>query len=44
MRFRDCEAIFASLLVTVFLLGGVAGTYLGAVLSDRFGTRAIVFC
>jgi FSR family fosmidomycin resistance protein-like MFS transporter len=43
MRFRDCEAIFASLLVTVFLLGGVAGTYLGAVLSDRFGTRAIVF-
>ena len=25
------------------MLGGVAGTYLGAVLSDRFGTRAIVF-
>lgn len=43
MRFRDCEPVFASLLVTVFLLGGVAGTYLGAVLSDRFGTRAIVF-
>lgn len=42
MRFRGCEPVFASLLVTLFLMGGVAGTYLGAVLSDRFGTRAIV--
>lgn len=43
MKFRDCEPVFASLLVTVFLLGGVAGTYLGAVVSDKLGTRAVVF-
>ena len=43
MKFRDCEPVFASLLVTVFLLGGVAGTYIGAVLSDRLGARAIIF-
>ncbi len=43
MNFRDCEPVFASLLVTVFLLGGVAGTYIGAVLSDRLGARAIIF-
>ena len=43
MKFRDCEPVFASLLVTVFLLGGVAGTYLGAVISDKLGTRAVVF-
>ncbi|MBQ9763392.1 MAG: MFS transporter [Phascolarctobacterium sp.] len=43
MKFRDCEPVFASLLVTVFLLGGVVGTYLGAVISDKLGTRAVVF-
>ena len=42
MKFRDAEPVFASLLVTVFLLGGVAGTYIGAVLSDRLGARAII--
>lgn len=42
MKFRDVEPVFASLLVTVFLLGGVAGTYIGAVLSDRLGARAII--
>ena len=43
MKFRECGPVFASLLVTVFLLGGVAGTYIGAVLSDRLGARAIIF-
>ena len=42
MKFRDAEPVFASLLVTVFLLGGVAGTYIGAVLSDKLGARAII--
>ena len=42
MKFRDADPVFASLLVTVFLLGGVAGTYIGAVLSDRLGARAII--
>ena len=42
MEFRDAEPVFASLLVTVFLLGGVAGTYIGAVLSDKLGARAII--
>ena len=42
MKFRDAEPVFASLLVTVFLLGGVAGTYIGAVLSDNLGARAII--
>ncbi|MBR5487075.1 MAG: MFS transporter [Phascolarctobacterium sp.] len=42
MKFRDAEPVFASLLVTVFLLGGVAGTYIGAVLSDKLGASAII--
>lgn len=42
IKFRDAEPVFASLLVTVFLLGGVAGTYIGAVLSDKLGARAII--
>ena len=42
MKFRDAEPVFASLLVTIFLLGGVAGTYIGAVLSDKLGARAII--
>ena len=41
MKFRGSEAIFASALVSAFLLGGVAGTYTGAVLSDRLGARRI---
>ena len=42
MKFRGSEAIFASALVSAFLLGGVAGTYTGAVLSDRLGARRII--
>lgn len=42
MQFRDSDPVFASLLVTVFLLGGVAGTYTGAVLSDKLGARAVI--
>lgn len=30
------------MLVSCFLLGGVAGTYVGAVLSDRLGARRII--
>lgn len=42
MKFRSCDSSFASMLVSGFLLGGVAGTYIGAVLSDRFGARKII--
>ena len=42
MKFRGSEAIFASALVSAFLLGGVAGTYTGAVLSDRLGASRII--
>ena len=42
MNFRGFEPVFASSLVSGFLLGGVAGTYTGAVLSDRLGARKIL--
>ena len=43
INFRNAEPAFASMLVSCFLLGGVAGTYVGAVLSDRLGARRIIF-
>lgn len=42
MKFKDSDPVFASLLVTIFLLGGVVGTYIGAVLSDKLGARAVI--
>lgn len=42
MKFRGFEAVFSSSLVSGFLLGGVAGTYVGSVLSDRLGARKIL--
>ncbi len=42
INFRNAEPAFASMLVSFFLLGGVAGTYVGAVLSDRLGARRII--
>ena len=42
INFRGVQPEFASLLVSCFLLGGVAGTYIGAVLSDRLGARRII--
>lgn len=42
INFRNAEPTFASMLVSCFLLGGVAGTYVGAVLSDRLGARRII--
>lgn len=42
MQFRGAADVFASSLVSAFLLGGVAGTYTGAVLSDRLGARKII--
>lgn len=42
INFRNAEPAFASMLVSCFLLGGVAGTYVGAVLSDRLGARRII--
>lgn len=42
LKFRGSETVFASALVSAFLLGGVAGTYTGAVLSDRLGARRII--
>lgn len=42
INFRNAEPGFASMLVSCFLLGGVAGTYCGAVLSDKLGARKII--
>ena len=42
MKFRSFEPVFASSLVSGFLLGGVAGTYVGSVLSDKLGARKIL--
>lgn len=42
MKFRGFEAVTASSLVSGFLLGGVVGTYIGSVLSDRLGARKIL--
>lgn len=42
INFRDAAPEFSSMLVSFFLLGGVAGTYIGAVLSDKLGARRII--
>ena len=42
MQFRGFEAVFSSSLVSGFLLGGVAGTYVGSILSDKLGARKIL--
>lgn len=42
MKFRGFEPVAASSVVTCFLLGGVAGTYVGSVLSDKLGARKIL--
>lgn len=42
INFRGFEPVFASSLVSAFLLGGVAGTYVGSLLSDRLGARRIL--
>ena len=42
MKFRGFEAVFSSSLVSGFLLGGVAGTYVGSILSDKLGARKIL--
>lgn len=42
MKFRGFEAVAASSLVSGFLLGGVAGNYIGAILSDKLGARKIL--
>ena len=42
MKFRGFEGVFASSLVSGFLLGGVAGNYIGAILSDKLGARKIL--
>lgn len=42
MKFRGFEAVFSSSVVSGFLLGGVAGTYVGSILSDRLGARKIL--
>jgi len=34
--------MYASYLLAVFLLAGVAGTYMGATLSDRFGRKTVI--
>lgn len=36
------DAIYASYLVSIFLLAGVAGTYLGGLLSDKYGRKNII--
>lgn len=42
IQFHNAEPGYASMLVSCFLLGGVAGTYVGAVLSDKLGARRII--
>lgn len=42
INFRGFEPVSASGLVTGFLLGGVVGTYVGSILSDRLGVRKIL--
>ena len=42
MKFRGFEAVAASSMVSGFLLGGVAGNYIGAILSDKLGARKIL--
>lgn len=42
MNFRDFEPVFASSLVSGFLLGGVGGTLAGAELNDKLGPRKIM--
>lgn len=42
MKFCGFEAVAASSLVSGFLLGGVAGNYIGAILSDKLGARKIL--
>jgi FSR family fosmidomycin resistance protein-like MFS transporter len=36
------EPTYASYLVALFLLGGAAGTFIGASLSDRFGRKTVI--
>ena len=42
MNFRGFEPVFASSLVSGFLLGGVGGTLVGAELNDKLGPRKIM--
>ena len=42
MKFKDFAPVTASSLVSGFLIGGVVGTYTGAVLSDVYGARKIL--
>ncbi|MDO4921843.1 MAG: MFS transporter [Phascolarctobacterium sp.] len=42
IKFRGFEPVAASALVSSFLLGGVGGTYVGSVLSDKLGARKIL--
>ncbi len=36
------DAIYASYLVAIFLMAGVAGTYLGGLMSDKYGRKNII--
>lgn len=42
IKFRDFSTAAAGGLVTAFLMGGVIGTYIGAILSDRLGAKKIL--
>lgn len=42
IKFRDFSTAAAGSLVTAFLMGGVIGTYIGAILSDRLGAKKIL--
>lgn len=42
IKHQGYSAAFGSMAVSAFLLGGVFGTYTGAVLSDRLGARRII--
>ena len=42
INYLNGDPLYASYLLTIFLLGGVAGTFCGASLSDRFGRKMII--
>lgn len=42
IKYKDFDTVTASSLVTGFLVGGVIGTYVGSILSDKLGVRKIL--
>jgi MFS transporter, FSR family, fosmidomycin resistance protein len=43
ISYLQSDATYASMLVSVFLVAGVIGTFAGGILSDRYGRRRVIF-